>query len=44
MEERMLRAEEIELMIAFFFFHQVCKELATISGNELCCKLYNVEF
>lgn len=40
----MLRAEKIKLVIAFFFFHQVGKELATISGDELRCELHYVEF
>lgn len=39
----MLGTEEVKLVIAFFFFHQIGEELASISGDELRRKLHDVK-
>lgn len=42
-EETVLRAQEIKLVIPLLFLHQLGEELPAIPSNKLGCQLYHVQ-
>jgi hypothetical protein len=42
LEKRVLRSEEIKLVVALFSVHQVCQKLTSVTGHKLCCQLHYV--
>lgn len=39
----MLGAEEVKLIVALLFLHQLCQKLAPIPSHKLSCEFYHVQ-
>ena len=42
-EETVLRPQEVELIVALLFLHQLREELPAIAGHKLGCQLDHIE-